>query len=125
MKVAAKLHHPQVLLHFLRNDVAEHATLFALKYSRAGAQFVEHAARHEGGCGKLRSRMLKLLPRAASVILEDADILEAPVAFKILNALRGQQQELLNLGSLAFHRCRSCLGFSTSTSCAPTGRIRS
>ena|SRR3984957_16418158 len=38
--------------------------------------------------------MLELLPGAGSMILEDADILEASVALEILNALCGQEQEL-------------------------------
>ena len=97
-EVAAQLDHAQVLLHFLRNDVAENAALLLLEVFAAGAQFVEHAAGHESGRGQLRSGMLELLSGAGSVILEDADVLEAPIALQVLNALRGQQQELFDLG---------------------------
>ncbi len=65
--------------------------------------------------------MLELLPGTAAVVLEDADILEAPVTLQVLNALRRQQQELADFWSLAFQRCPSWRGFSISTSCAPTG----
>ena len=41
--------------------------------------------------------MLELLSGAAPVILIEAYIFEAAVAFKILNTLRGKQQELFDL----------------------------
>ena len=40
--------------------------------------------------------MLEFLAGIAAVIFEDADVLEARVAFQILNALRGQQQKLFD-----------------------------
>ena len=42
--------------------------------------------------------MLKFLSGIGSVILEDADVLEARIALQVLNAMRRQQQELLDLG---------------------------
>ena len=71
---------------------------FCWKYSRAGTQLVQNAAGHECGRGQLRSRVLELLSRADAVILKDADVLEASIAFQILNALRCQQKKLFNLG---------------------------
>ena len=41
--------------------------------------------------------MLEFLAGIDSVILEDADVLEAGIAFQVLNAVRDQQQELLDL----------------------------
>jgi len=69
--------------------------------------------------------MLKFLPRIGSVILKNADVLEARIAFEILDTMRRQQQELLGLRIVCVPNCRSCRGFSTSTSCAPTGDMRS
>jgi hypothetical protein len=40
--------------------------------------------------------MLELLPGVASVILENADVLQARVALKVLDALRGQPEKLLD-----------------------------
>ena len=71
---------------------------FCLEVVAAGAQFIEHAARNKRGRGELRSGMLEFLPGIDSVILEDADVLEARIALEVLNALRRQQQELLDLG---------------------------
>src|SRR5580704_18642879 len=96
-EVTAEFDHAEILLHFLRNNVTENATLLALKVFAGGAQFVEHTTGDECGRGKLRSRMLELLPGTVSVIIIDANIFETPVAFKILNTLRGKQQELFDL----------------------------
>src|ERR1700724_4428778 len=96
-EVTANFDHAQVLFDFLGNDVAENATLLALEIFAGSAQFVQHAAGHEGGRGKLGSRMLELLSGAGSVILVDAHVFEASIALKILNTLRGQDQELFNL----------------------------
>src|ERR1700683_4543349 len=42
--------------------------------------------------------MFELLSGAAAMVLENADVLESPVAFQVLNALRRQQQKLANFG---------------------------
>ncbi len=97
-EIAASLQDTQVLLHLLRNDVAENAALFLLEVFAAGAQFIKHAAWDKGGRGELRSGVLELLPCAGAVVLENADVLEAPVALEVLNALRGQLQKRLDLG---------------------------
>src|SRR5450631_1034181 len=89
-KIAAEFHQPQVLLHLLGNDVAEHAPFFLLEVFAAGAQFVQHAARHECRGGQLRVRMAEFLPGAGAVVLEDADVLEASIALEILYAVRSQ-----------------------------------
>src|ERR1700685_1129769 len=96
-EVATKLNHPEILFYFLRNNVTENAPLLAFEIFAGCAQFVQHAAGHECSGGHLRSGMLELLARAISVILEDADVLEAAVTFKILDALCCEQQKLLEL----------------------------
>ena len=95
--VSANFDDAQVLTLLLRQNVAEHAALFRLEIVASGAEFVEDAARHEGGCGQLGSGMLKFLPRSFAVILENTDVLEAAVALQILNPQRGQTQELFDL----------------------------
>src|ERR1700689_1796633 len=42
--------------------------------------------------------MLEFLSSAAAVVLINADVLEAPVALQVLNALGHQQQKLSDLG---------------------------
>ena len=96
--VATDFHDAHVLLFFLRDNVAENATLLALVVVAAGAQFVEHAARNEGSSGDLRGGMGEFLPGALAVILKDADVFQAGIAFQILNAERGEMQELLDFG---------------------------
>jgi hypothetical protein len=79
--------------------------------------------------------MLKFLPCIATVILEDADVLETRVALQILNALRRQQQELSDLRvarspEMAFvpqildqHLVRSDRGHAIVNSISAAGRL--
>ena len=97
-KVASHFQHALILLQFLRNDVAEDTAFLLLEVIAAGSQLIEHAPRHEGGRGELGCRMFELLPSAGSVILEDADVFEASVAFQILNSMGNQQKELFDFG---------------------------
>src|SRR5712692_2831649 len=92
-KVATHFQHTLVLLKFLRNDVAEDAAFLLLEIIAPGSQLIEHSARHESGRSELSRGMFELLPSAGSVILEDADVLEASVAFQILNSMGNQQKE--------------------------------
>ena len=87
-----------VLTFLLGEDVAEHAAFLGLEVIPSGAQFVKHSAWYESGRGELRSGMLEFLSRSHTVILEDADVLEARILLQILNALGRQQQKLLDLG---------------------------
>ena len=70
--------------------------------------------------------MLEFLPRIAPWFLKTLMYLKRWSRFKILNALRHQQQELLDLG---IGRVPQIAGraaeFSSSTSCAPTECMRS
>src|ERR1700682_6029812 len=94
--VSAIFDDAQALMLLLRQNVAEDATLLALEIVASGAEFVEDAARHESGCGQLRSGMVEFLSGALAVILENADVLEPAVALQILNPQRGQTQELFD-----------------------------
>ena len=96
--VAAHFDHAHALAFLLRQDVAEHAALLLHEVVAPGAQFVEHAAGDEGGGGQLRAGMLEFLSGHGPVILKDADVLEAAVALEVVDALAGQQQELLDFG---------------------------
>ena len=97
-EIASHFDHPQVLLQFLGNNVAEHAAFLGLEVVAAGAQLVEHTPGHESGRSELRCGMLEFLAGIGSVILEDAYILEARVALQILDAMRRQQQKLFDFG---------------------------
>ena len=81
----------------MRQNVAEDAALLALEVLASGAEFVEHTARHKNGCRQLGSGVVEFLPGCLAVILENADVLESAIALQILNPLRGQTQELLDL----------------------------
>src|SRR5208282_3659711 len=85
--VSAGFYDAQTLPLFLRQNVAENAALLALKIVAAGAQFVEHAARHERGRSELRCGVIEFLSRSGAMILEDADVLEPAIALQILDAL--------------------------------------
>src|SRR5579863_1328293 len=87
----------QFLLGLLRNDIAKDTSLFLLKIFAARAQFVENPPGNERCRRKLGRGMLELLPGGATVVLENADVFEAPIALQILNALRDQKQKLADL----------------------------
>src|SRR6202163_3008838 len=95
--VASRFDDAQVLTLLLRQNVAEDAALLALEVLASGAEFVEHTARHKNGCRQLGSGVVEFLPGCLAVILENADVLESAIALQILNPLRGQTQELLDL----------------------------
>jgi hypothetical protein len=95
--LATHFHDADLLLNFLREDVAEHATLFGYVVIPGGAEFIQHASRNECRADDLRSGMVELLPGYRSVILEDADVLEATVTLEILYSLCAKDEELLNL----------------------------
>src|SRR5438046_2383746 len=84
--------------HLLGENVAEHAALFLLEVVESGTQLVKNAPRNEGGGGQLGIGVLKLLAGTQAEILVDADVAEAGIALQVLDALRCQQQELLDLG---------------------------
>src|ERR1019366_2580302 len=94
--VSASFYDAQVLTFLLRQNVAEDAALFAFEIVASGAEFVEDAARHEGGRGQLGCGVLEFLSGFLAMILENADVLEPAVALQILNPLRGQAQELFD-----------------------------
>src|ERR1700679_3695694 len=85
------------LTFLLRQNVAENAAFLALIIIARCAEFIEHAARHERGRRELGGGMYDLRARRIAVILKNADILQAAVAFQILQSLRNQAQELLDL----------------------------
>src|SRR5437764_11131915 len=95
--VSANFDNPLAPPHLLGQDVAEDATLLLLEVVEPGAQLIEHPAGDEGGRGKFRVGVLELLSRAGAVILEHADVAEAGIALEVLDALRREQQKLLNL----------------------------
>jgi len=41
--------------------------------------------------------VFKFLPRVRTVIFENADVLQPGIALQVVNALRGQREELLDL----------------------------
>src|SRR5258708_1591246 len=96
-KIPADLNNALVLPQLLGKNVAKNAPLLRRKVVAAGTKFIQHAPRNEGGGGQLRVRVLKLLSRVRAVVLEHADVLEALIAFQILHALRGQDQEAFDL----------------------------
>ena len=69
-----------------------------LEVVESSAQLVKHAPRNEGGGSQLGIGVLKLLSGTQAEILVDADVAEAGIALQVLNALRCQQKELLDLG---------------------------
>jgi len=87
-----------MLLQLLGDNVAEDAALLLFEVLAPGPQFVEHPARHKRGRGQLGVGVFELLAGAGSVVLEDADVFEAAVALQVLDALRGQEQELSDFG---------------------------
>src|SRR2546423_15682803 len=89
-KVATHFQHTLVLLKFLRNDVAEDAAFLLLEVIAPSPQLIEHAARHESGRSELSGGMFEFLSSTGSVILEDADVLEASVPLQILNSVGDQ-----------------------------------
>src|SRR4029077_8662588 len=92
--VAAHLNHALGLAFFLLDDVAEDTALFADEIFSSGAQFVEDAPRDEQGCGELRGRMAEFLSGVGTVILEQADVLDARIALEIEDALSGKTEEV-------------------------------
>src|SRR6266550_5292550 len=87
-KVATHFQHTLILLKFLRNDVAEDAAFLLFEVIASGSQLVEHTPRHESGRSELGGGMFEFLSSTGSVILEDADVLEASVALQVLNPMR-------------------------------------
>src|ERR1035441_11091229 len=85
--VSASFYDAQVLTFLLRQNVAEDSALFAFEIVASGAEFVEDAARHEGGRGQLGCGVLEFLSGFLAMILENADVLEPAVALQILNPL--------------------------------------
>ena len=96
--VAAGFEDAEVLAFFLREDVAEHAAFFGLEVVASGSEFVEHAARNEGGGRQLKVGVIEFLSGGRAVVFKDADVFEALVFFEVLDALRDQSQELLDGG---------------------------
>src|SRR6266446_7902881 len=94
--VSSRFDDAQVLTLLLRQNVAEDAALFALEVFASGTKFVEDAAWHENSCSQLGSGVVEFLPGCLAVILENADVLESAIALQILNAQRGQTQELFD-----------------------------
>src|SRR5208337_4383036 len=94
--VSANFDDAQALALLLRQNVAENAALLGFEIVASGAQFVEDAAWHESGCSELGRGMVELLSGSRSVILENADVLEAAVALQILDPLRRKTQELFH-----------------------------
>ena len=124
--VAANLHDAFPLVQLLGQDVAEHAALFLRVVLARRPQLVQHPSRHVGRRHDLRSRMVELLSAERAKILEYAHVFEAVIVLQVLQALRAQQQKLLNLGvARQVQSWRSWRAFSTITSCAPTERITS
>src|SRR5438477_2050896 len=79
-KVTPHLEHAHILIYFLGDDVAKYAAFFGGEVIPPGPQLIEHTAWDERCRSKLGIRMLELLARVRSIILEHADILEAGVA---------------------------------------------
>src|ERR1700680_2856853 len=95
--VAASFDNAYALTFFLRKNIAKDTTFFCFEIITRGAQLVEDATWNERGSGQLRSRVLKFLSRPLAMILKNADVLKAAVAFQILNSLRHQAQKLFDL----------------------------
>src|SRR5580700_6017415 len=88
--IPARLNHARRLPLLLVENVAENTALFGHKIFAPRPQLVEHSPRHEHRCGDLRCRMAELLPRSATVILKQTDVLDPWVALEIQNALGRQ-----------------------------------
>src|SRR5512141_3054768 len=77
--VSPDLNDAIALLYLLRQNVAKHATLFLCVVFAGCAQLVEHASWNERRSYDLRCRMIELLSAKRSVVLVNADVLEAMV----------------------------------------------
>src|SRR5258708_15677265 len=95
--IAARLDDAQGLALLLLQNVAENAALLAYEVFAAGTQFVKHAPGNEHGGGHLGSGMAELLASVRTVVLEEADILDASIVLEIEDALGGQTQEVSDL----------------------------
>src|SRR3954452_23858189 len=94
--LTAALHDPNLLLLFLRQNIAEDATLLALVVLASGAQLIEHAARHKRGRRELPVRMVEFLAAEWPMVLKDGDVFKSAVALQIDDALCGEPEELLD-----------------------------
>src|SRR5437868_2211563 len=94
--LTAALHNADLLLLFLRQNIAEDATLLALVVLAPGPQFIKHAARHKRGRGELPVRVVEFLAAEWAMVLKDGDVFESAVALEINDALGGEAQELLD-----------------------------
>src|SRR5580698_8774826 len=93
----ANLDHALLLLLLLAQNVAKDATLLHLVMLLGRAQLIEHTSRNEGRGHNLRRRMVELLSRHRSVILEHRNVLEAHISLQVLDALAAERQILLDL----------------------------
>src|SRR5437764_3952226 len=94
--LTAALHDANLLLLFLRQNIAEDATLLALVVLAAGAQLVEHAARHKRRRRELPVRMVEFLTAERAMVLKDGDVFKSAVALEINDALGGEPEKLLD-----------------------------
>ena len=95
--VAANFDDALFLLLFLRKDVAKDAALFQLVMFASRSQFVQDTTRNKGGGYHFGSGMVELLPGMAAEVLDHADVLEAAILLKVVDALSTKRQVLLDL----------------------------
>src|SRR6202521_4699749 len=80
-------HNAKPRLRLLPDNVAEHATLLIYVVLLGPFQLLDHVDRKNGQCDQLRMRVLQRSPGRLPVILENQDVLKAPVLLQIKNAV--------------------------------------
>src|SRR5712671_5904510 len=80
-------HDANTVLGFLPNDVAEHATLFVNVVLLRSLNFFDHINRQNWQRDQLRVGMLERCSSRFSMILENQDVLEAPIFLEIQDAV--------------------------------------
>src|ERR1700728_1800760 len=105
-KVLVLRNHSQSAVHFLPNNVAEHATFLVEEILLGAFQFLRDVNRKNGQCNQLRVRMLQRRSRGLAVVFEDQDVFEAAIFFQIEDAVPERPQNVFN----AFGRQRGEAG---------------
>src|SRR5512144_2748219 len=74
-------------LDLLANDVAKNATLFIDKVLLGTLQLLRHMLGHDGKCDELTVRVLQSSAGHRPMVLEQEDVLEAPVLLEVNDAV--------------------------------------
>jgi hypothetical protein len=107
----------RALFLLLAKNIAKDAPLFeVVVFTRAVHLFAHPLGDNRQG-DELGVRMLERGARRLTVVLEDEDVLEAPVLLEIQNAIAESPSSTARVGMVA--KVRLCWGVSMMTSCAP------